>query len=63
MPCFYCLDKRISISMCLECRGKLERARDDVQRYRREADAWRTKYWRVVNEKTRELTRKQRGKP
>lgn len=63
MPCFYCLDSRISISMCLGCRTKLENAKDDIDRYRREAKAWERKYWQLINERKREIGKKMRGKP
>jgi hypothetical protein len=62
MPCFYCLDPHISISICLQCTAKLERARDDAERYRKDAEGWRNKYWNLVNEKKRVVARKMRGK-
>jgi uncharacterized protein Yka (UPF0111/DUF47 family) len=54
MPCFYCLDPHVSISVCIGCRTKLEAARDRIQAYKKEADGWRRGYHHLLNEKLRQ---------
>ena len=61
MPCFYCLEPKTSISICLDCRSKLERAKADAERYRKEAERWRRDYWRLQNERKSEIKRRTKG--
>lgn len=49
-PCFYCLDKRVSIAICLDCRTKLEQAKKDLEWYKRAAARERAVYFRLSKE-------------
>lgn len=53
--CFYCLDPDIMIGVCVECRTKLEVAKDRVVRAERDAELWRRMYNRLSNERKRRM--------
>lgn len=66
--CFFCLDPKINVSICLVCRYKLEQAERDAERYRKTADFERRAFFRVNKEnmKLKELLaklEKSRGRP
>jgi hypothetical protein len=52
--CFYCLDKPTGgVCVCLGCRSKLEMAKLDLERYRRNATRERSLYFRLSKENQR----------
>jgi hypothetical protein len=53
--CFYCLDPDIMIGICVECRTKLELAKDRVARAERDAELWRRAYYKLSNERKRRM--------
>lgn len=57
--CFYCLDDRVSIGVCLDCRTKLEDAREENKRLKRDLDLTRRSYWKLLRE--RERSQRRRG--
>lgn len=48
-PCFYCLDDKISISVCLSCRTELERTKEELKRVRKELEILRREHWKRMN--------------
>jgi len=60
--CFYCLDDRISISVCLGCRTELERTKDELKRVRKELEILRREHWNRMNAKKRAVRSSMKGK-
>jgi len=56
--CFYCLDDDVSIGVCLDCRSKLEAARDENRRLKRDLDLSQRRYWSLMREHQRCLRRR-----
>lgn len=56
-PCMYCGEKKLLVRVCLDCRSKLEMAKRNVADARRDAEAWRRNYYRLQNERRREIKR------
>lgn len=54
--CFYCLDPKISISVCLDCRTRLELAEAEIKRLKQDMTI-RHAQW---SKKMREATKTQR---
>jgi len=55
--CFYCLSERISVSMCLDCRTRLERAEAELKELKKQLERRRVNFFKRVNEKNRRLKR------
>lgn len=53
LRCFYCLDDKVSIGVCLACRTKLERAEGENRRLRRALDLSRREFWKLLKETQR----------
>ena len=53
--CFYCRDDKISVGVCLDCRLRLDTLRDEVDRLKRDIENWRRSYYRLLNERKREI--------
>lgn len=51
MPCVYCLKEPVSVSICIECRTKLELAQERVSAAEKAAAAWRRGYYQLLREK------------
>ena len=49
-PCVYCLDKNVSVAICLNCKSKLERAREDLVWYKNQAARERNNFFRLSKE-------------
>jgi len=49
-PCFYCLEPVVSVAMCLNCKAKLERAREDLVWYKNQAARERNNFFRLSKE-------------
>ena len=64
MPCFYCLEERIHISICFVCRTKFDRLADELKRTKKDLEITRRSYFKLMNNQTRHLKRnpKKRGK-
>jgi len=60
--CFYCLDTMLSVCVCLACRSKLERARDELARMKKDQEIRKALYWKGVREKQRAPEKKNKGK-
>lgn len=58
--CALCLDDKNISGICHGCRSKLENAKRDADRWKKQAEAWRLSYWRIFNERNREAERKRR---
>lgn len=56
-PCFYCLDEKTSICICLKCRTKLENAEAELKRLRNEMEVRKRAYFKKLNEIKRESKR------
>lgn len=52
-PCFYCLDKMVHIAICIGCKGKLERAKEDLKWYKNQAGRERSTFFRLSKENIR----------
>lgn len=67
-PCFYCHGGMMHVALCLECRSKLERAREDLKWYKNQAARERSTFFRLSKENMKlrqevaELRRKPRAK-
>lgn len=61
LRCFYCTDDKVSISVCLRCRTKMEMFKMELKRALNQAESYRLAYFRLLNEKHRKVT-KGRGK-
>jgi hypothetical protein len=59
--CFYCTDDKVSISVCLRCRTKMEMFKMELERALKQAESYRIGYYRLLNEKKRTV-RKGSGK-
>lgn len=57
-PCLYCREPKLLVSVCLDCRTKFESARRELERVRREAEGWRRRYFRLMNERVRAKKRR-----
>jgi len=55
--CFYCMDDKVSISVCLGCRTKMERFKADLERALRQAESYRIAYFRILKENRRKMTK------
>lgn len=64
-PCFYCLDPKIHVAICLSCRYKLEKARDEVARLRKSNERYRRDWFNIdrENRRLREALSKKAKKP
>lgn len=49
-PCFYCLDKMVHVAICVGCKGKLERAREDLKWYKSQAARERSTFFQISKE-------------
>lgn len=59
--CFYCMDDKVSISVCLRCRTKMEMFKMELERALEQAESYRLAYFRLLKEKRPTVT-KGRGK-
>lgn len=57
-PCFYCLDEKVSICVCVACQTRLEHAELDLKRLK-ELQAFRRATW---SKKMATVARQQRRK-
>lgn len=60
-PCFFCLEKTVSIAICLGCKSKYDMMKKDLEYWKRQAAGQRTSFFRVEKENIRlrmELARK-----
>ena len=55
--CFYCLDTQNTVCVCLGCKSKLEMARDDLARLKRDMELRRAAYWKTQNARKAEIKR------
>ncbi len=55
--CFYCLDDKISVGVCFDCRLKMDTFRDEIDRLKRDIEGWRKNYYKILNERRREIKR------
>lgn len=60
--CFYCLDDKISISVCLGCRSKQENAHEELKRVRKELEILRREHWNRMNAKKRAVKASMKGR-
>jgi hypothetical protein len=58
--CFYCLETQNIVCVCVGCRTKLEMARADLTRLKKDMDLRREAYWRTQNDRKAELKRQVR---
>ena len=56
--CFYCLDEKVSICVCLSCRTRLERAERDLQDIKKMSELRQKQEWKKLNEYKRNLRRR-----
>lgn len=57
MPCFYCLCEKTSISICLDCKARLERAERDLKDIKKQIEFRRQQYFQKLNEYRRNVKR------
>lgn len=55
--CFYCLDEKVSISICLNCRSRLEKAENEMKELRKQTELRRQYFWKKMNEYKRNIKR------
>lgn len=55
--CRYCLDDKVVVGLCFECQAKYERAERRAKEAERQAEAWKRSYWKLMNERKREIKR------
>lgn len=51
--CVYCLDPKVSVSICLQCRSKLEQAERDVQYLQRQIAYYRRSWFNIDKDNRR----------
>ena len=57
MPCFYCLCDKTSISICLNCKSRLEQAERDLKCIKEQTEIRRQQYFQKLNEYRRNVKR------
>lgn len=60
LRCFYCMDDKVSISVCLRCRTKMERIKMELERVLKQAEIYRLGYYRLLNERNAKGREKKR---
>jgi hypothetical protein len=53
-PCFYCLEKHVSVAICLSCRSKYDMMKRDLEYWKRQA-AWQRRSFFNVEKENRRL--------
>ncbi len=55
--CVYCLDEKISVCICLNCKSRLEAAERDLKDLKQQIELRRQAYFKKLNERRREIKR------
>jgi hypothetical protein len=55
--CVYCLNEKVSVCICLDCKTRLERAERDLKDLKKMAELRQKQDWKKLNEYRRNLRR------